>query len=564
MGESFHEGFEQMNREQAERITTEYLKPIYGFTVKRCANLQDAEDLTQEIALRAFRALIDKKNIESTEKFIWTVAHNTLANYYRNKAKTVIGIPIDAFAEVLPSDGDIVSEIIEMESVRRLHMEIAYLSKLQRRIVIAYYYENQKQEAIAKELDIPLGTVKWHLFESKKDLKKGMDTMRTASELKFNPIKFVLCGTNGSPGTKGANNNFFRSALSQNIVYCVWKEAKSINEIADALGVSPVYVESEAEYLAEYGFLAEIKGKYIGNILLDESNDKLIHLHDEMYQNAAKLFVNELFDELQSSGILKDERIVCGQTDKPISPARGDRADDNFVLWSLIPYISALSGESLMDKSISFEQAATIRPDGGHNICYASVLAPDVKPPIYFESMRNWCGPCWNAINGHTLWQIDSEWSAGRVDDTYPAKAKRVLSLFDRELNDNLSKEEYAFLAEQGFIKTNGEYDGMFKSAWQIVWLRNTQIQKELISIGDRIKEKHWDTLQMMREPFVKAVLDATPKHLHTMQKYGLQYTFFSDGWFVLHCLKDLVRSGRLKLPTEEQRRSLTTIIISQ
>ena len=48
-----------------------------------------------------------------------------------------------------------------------------------------------------------------------------------------------------------------RSAFSQNIVYSVWKEAKTVNKIADDLGVSPVYVESEAEYLAEYGFLTE-------------------------------------------------------------------------------------------------------------------------------------------------------------------------------------------------------------------------------------------------------------------------------------------------------------------
>lgn len=77
------------------------------------------------------------------------------------------------------------------------------------------------------------------------------------------------------------------------------------------------------------------------------------------------------------------------------------RADDNFLLWSLIPYIAALSGENLMDKSISFDEAATLRPDGG------------------------------------------------------------------------LSKEEYAFLAENGIVKNNGDYDWMFKSSIQIVWLED-------------------------------------------------------------------------------------------
>ncbi len=551
-----------MKREQAEKITTEYLKSIYGFALKRCANFHDSEDLTQEIVLKVFRVLLHRDDIEATDKFIWTVAHNSLANYYRDKTKMMVGVPIDELVNIIPLDDDTASGIIERESIDRLHMEIAYLSKLQRRIVIDFYYENKKQEEIAKQLDIPLGTVKWHLFEAKKDLKRGMDIMRQPSELKFNPIKFELCGTNGSPGTMGANNNFLRSALSQNIVYAVWKEDKTVNEIADCLGVSPVYVESEAEYLAEYGFLIKNKNKYRCNILLDETTNELTDLHDAMYREAAKVFANELFDELTKSTILKDNRIISGQTDESISLTYSKRADDNFLLWSLIPYISALSGEKLMDKSISFDEAATLRPDGGHNICYASVLSPDAKKPIYLDSMMHWCGPCWNANKDYTLWQIDSEWSTGRVTDSYIAKVERILSLFSRELDGELSKEEYAFLAENGMVKTNGDYDGMFKSSIQIVWLENAEIKKQLIAIGDRIKERHWTEFEAMKAPFIKAVLDYTPKHLHKMQKYGLQYTFFSDGWFVLHCLKELVNNGKLKLPTEGQKKSLTTILV--
>lgn len=554
-----------MKRDQAEKITTEYLKPIYGFALKRCANLQDAEDLTQEIALKAFRTLVARDDIESTDKFIWTVAHNTLANYYRDKIKTVVGVPIDELAEILPSDDDTSAGIMEKESTDRLHMEIAYLSKLQRRIVIAYYYENKKQEVIAKELGIPLGTVKWHLFEAKKDLKRGMETMRKAGELKFNPIKFDLCGTNGSPGTKGSNSNFFRSALSQNIVYAVWKEPMTVNEIGDCLGVSPVYVESEAEYLEEYGFLTKHGDKYRCNILIDEPTNELVRFHDEMYRKAAEIFANELYDELTSGNILRDPRIICSQTDGELSFTEDKRADDNFMLWSLIPYISAVSGEKLMDKSISFEEAMTIRPDGGRNICYASVLSSDVNKPEYFDSMLKWCGPCWNRNKDYILWQIDTEWSTQRVTDGYTAVADRILLILSG-MSDSDSDDEtdWAFLAQNGIMKTKFEMEGtkgFFKCATQVVWLENLEIKNELLAIGDRIKEKHKTEFDALKAPYIKAVLDATPKQLLTMQKYGLQYIFYSDGWFLLHCMKELVNNGKLKPPTEEQRKSLTTII---
>ena len=145
-----------MNRQDAEKIITEYLKPIFGFALKRCKNAQDAEDLSQDIVLKAFKALIVKENIENTDKYIWTIAHNALSNYYRDAAKSVIGISVEEFSETI-ADPDY-KEFTDKneESLMRLQSEIAYLSKLQRKIVIAYYFENKKQADIAKALNIPL------------------------------------------------------------------------------------------------------------------------------------------------------------------------------------------------------------------------------------------------------------------------------------------------------------------------------------------------------------------------------------------------------------------------
>lgn len=235
--------------------------------------------------------------------------------------------------------------------------------------MIAYYFENRKQADIARELDIPLGTVKWHLFEAKKELKRGMDTMRKASELKFNPIKFHSYGINGSVGKKSPDE-FFRSTLTQNICYCVHNTAKTINEIADDLEVSPVYVETEVEFLEAYGFMQAQKDKYIVNFIISEPTAELLTMQNDMYKRAAELFANDLYDELTSSGILDDPDILCRQTDQPISLTESPRADWNFILWSLIPYITANSGDNLMEKSISFEEVATIRLDGSYNITH--------------------------------------------------------------------------------------------------------------------------------------------------------------------------------------------------
>lgn len=553
-----------MNRQDVEKSIARYLKPIFGFALKRCKSIHDAEDLSQEIAIRAFRSLIVRDDVADMGKFIWTVAHNTLSNYYRDTAKSMIGVSIDEVAELIADPDSELDTDDNTETIRRLQTEIAYLSKLQRRIVIAYYFENRKQADIATELGVPLGTVKWHLFEAKKELKRGMDTMRKASELKFNPIKFHSYGINGSIGTKSPDE-FFRSTLSQNICYCVRNTAKTINEIADDLGVSPVYVETEVEFLEEYGFLQAQKDKYIVNFIISEPTAELLTMQNDMYKRAAELFANDLYDELTSSGILDDPDIWCGQTDEPISLTESPKADRNFILWTLIPYIAACSGEKLMDESISFEEVATIRPDGAHNICHAAVVPDDMVLPDDYVYMRNWCGPMWNKGDYQMMWQIDSEWSdrAPVKERNIPEEQERTITLLNWEKHNLLSKHDYAWLAERGYIKTNGDYDGHFKSAWQIVVLTSDEIRDKLLAIGERIKVKYQADFEALKAPYVEAVLESVPAHLKKIKAYELQFVFHADGWFLVHCITALLKNGKLRLPTDEQRKSLSTIILN-
>ncbi len=550
-----------MTRQNAEKIITEYVKPIFGFALKRCRTLEDAEDLSQEIVLRAFQALLKRDDINDVSKFIWTVAHNALSNYYRDSAKCITGVPLDDLTDILASP-DPSEDSDNNDAVKRLQHELAYLSKIQRKIVIAYYFDGRKQSDIAKSLNIPLGTVKWHLFEAKKELKRGIDTMRKANELKFNPIKFESIGLNGSSGKKELDE-FFRSPLSQNICYSVRNTAKTVNEIADDLGVSPVYVEAEAEYLEEYGFLQVQNGRYRVNFIISEPTAELLEIQNSMYSRAAELFANDLYDELTASGILDNSDIICGQTDEPLTLTSAPKRDYNFLLWTLIPFIAAWSGKDLRDNRISFDEVATVRPDGGHNIVHASVVPENIRLSKDYVHMKNWCGPMWNGLNGYIMWQVNHEWCSRSIPSAdYTDETLNVLMHYlTEEENGLLSKLDYTMLSELGYVKTCGEYNGLFKSSWQIVILEDEDIKSRLLAIGDRIKAKYKAEFDAIKEPYVKAVLDTVPAHLRKIKEHELQYVFHSDGWFLCHCVVCLLKNGKLTKPTEGQRKAVSTLI---
>lgn len=386
--------------------------------------------------------------------------------------------------------------------------------------------------------------------------------MRKTSELKFNPIKFHFLGINGSAGRKSLDE-FLRSSLAQNICWSIRSTAKTVNEIADDLGVSPVYVETEVEFLEEYGFLQMQKDKYILNFIISEPTSELLVMQNDMYKRAAELFANDLYDELIASGILDDADIICRRTDAPVSLTTHPTKDRNFLLWTLIPFIAAWSGESLMDERIKFEEVATIRPDGGHNIVHAEVIPNEMILPDNYVNIKDWCGPMWNGNGGEIFWQIDSQWSdrLSPKDRNIPEEHQKVLSLYQLEREAKLTKLDYAWLAERGYVKISGDFDGMFKSSWQIVILESRDIKDRLLAIGERIKKKYKAEFDAIKEPYAKAVLDTVPTHLRKIQEYELQFVFHADGWFVLHCIKCLLDNGKLKEPAEGQRKALTTLI---
>ena len=552
-----------MTRAQAEQTVIQFMKPFFGFAKNRCATIEDAEDISQEICLKLYRALLIRDNITEPDKFAWTIAHNTLANYYRSRSRHGANVPIHGLIDVLPVDDDFTTRIEDLEVVERLHSEIAYLSKIRRQIVIMHYFESKRQQEIADILGLPLGTVKWHLSDAKNELKKGLDKMKTTSALKFNPIEFSGVSTNGSAGSMGGNGVYLRSALAQNILFLTRSEAMTVNDIADALGVSPVYIESEVEFLEQNVFMLKQGKGYIANVLIDIPTTESNRLKSEVYEKAADMFAPALFDALTASiesdaeGVYSGYSLEIAQT----APSEGQGkltatlADLNFALWALVPYTIARSGTP--GSAVTFEEAATIRPDGGVNICNCSVKNHNAEPIKYSASMSKMGGPSWNGNDKFLLWLIDTEWGGNRVGNYHPDLLNRDLASLKTMFEGPLSEDDIIRMTERGYLTRKQVENGTIDTL-KIVWLTH-EADKRLRGIANSLREKHKTDFEKLKSMYISD----TPKHMQKAQAYGLQHMFLSDGLFIIYVLNKLVESGKLKLPTEEQQNSLGAVVVT-
>ena len=157
-----------------------YRSPIFHMMLKMVNNREDADDLTIEAFGKAFSKLTSYAPRYAFSTWLFRIAINNGIDYIRKKRLQMLSIddPIDGESSSDYS-GNIRSANLDPEEAfirkQRLGLMREMLTKLSgkyRLMIELRYFEELSYEEIARELDIPLGTVKAQLFRAKEMLHK--------------------------------------------------------------------------------------------------------------------------------------------------------------------------------------------------------------------------------------------------------------------------------------------------------------------------------------------------------------------------------------------------------
>lgn len=281
-----------MDKKKADELIFSYVRKIFGFAMSRLSKIDEAEELASEITFQVYSSLLKQDRIENPDGYIFRIAQNVYAKHIDGKKLTA---SVDG-VEYLPDSNDFTLDISNSESYGILRREITYLSKIQREIIVLHYFHDKKVKEIAELLSLNENTVKWHLTCSRKELKSGMEKTRTTGTLGTEPIRFSDMGHSGSLGSKGDTSDFLAKVITQNIAYAAYHQPRTINEIAEELGINPIFVEDEVSVLEENGFMDKLKnGKYRTNILIYEPNETRQKIYREIDPKYTKLFAEKFF-----------------------------------------------------------------------------------------------------------------------------------------------------------------------------------------------------------------------------------------------------------------------------
>ena len=444
-----------MEKQKADAIIIEYLPKIYGFAIKKSFLYQEAEELCSDIVEEVYLSLLAAEEIYNVEGYVWRISQHVYSKFVSSKKKQC-GISIDGL-EI--ADETPLWEEDPEEEIRLLRREIAFLTQKRRRIVYSFYYENKSIAQIAKEQGLPEGTVKWHLNKARNELKEGYKMNRPIGKLGLNPIVASGYGHSGNPGKHGRGPEYYlRDKLSLNIVYSVYYEPKTKQEIAEELGMTPVFAEDRIDYLEANGFLVKTAGdRYTTYVRFDpetysqEREDTRLKKKMEIARLLIKEFVPKVREAVKD---IEDVYIPGG----------------NYELLEAAAIFYAITNNCWLPIKRDLSKYYIKTTDGGKYIAYVNLPAIQADPDYKrdFEHPSYWvCGDMtrWSEKYPSVYsWSVDTRYSSreGAWQNNCTADYEYLYEFLTGRITDeDASSEKFKRLRKRKYLSEDGQVNIM-------------------------------------------------------------------------------------------------------
>lgn len=169
------------DRSAFEALFRKYQSPIFGF-ICRMVGTEEAYDLTQEVFLRALRALHAFKGECSFRTWLYTIARNVCFNHCREKRRKqlfeeALGGETEAdegeCVADLPDLGGDVSRLVETRELQQLVGHILQAMPDEQRLLITLRdFDGLSYEEVAQITEMSVGNVKSKLHRARLAFKK--------------------------------------------------------------------------------------------------------------------------------------------------------------------------------------------------------------------------------------------------------------------------------------------------------------------------------------------------------------------------------------------------------
>jgi RNA polymerase sigma-70 factor, ECF subfamily len=166
---------QRLDRDFTE-LYREHLRDVYSYAYYRIGNHHDAEDLTEQTFLQAYRHF-ERAQRESNGRplrpWLIRIAHNLAANYYRDRSRRPITQLEDAAVLSAPHGTEEMVE--EREEVKEVLAGVSKLPEDRREALIMRFALGMDNREIARAMGRSDGATKVLIHRAIKQLEEGLN-----------------------------------------------------------------------------------------------------------------------------------------------------------------------------------------------------------------------------------------------------------------------------------------------------------------------------------------------------------------------------------------------------
>jgi RNA polymerase sigma-70 factor (ECF subfamily) len=156
--------------EQYEYFLDRYGQQVFVLVDRIVSCQEDAEELTQDVFLKAFQQLSSFKAESSFSTWIYRIATNLAISAVRKKRNDVLRLDDSVFANLSDTQVDEALEDDSEEQMERLQQAMNQLEADERALITLYYLEEKPLAEVAFILGITDGNAKVKLHRIRKKL----------------------------------------------------------------------------------------------------------------------------------------------------------------------------------------------------------------------------------------------------------------------------------------------------------------------------------------------------------------------------------------------------------
>ena len=165
------------DRSAMDQLYCRFQQHVLNIAYKRLGNWDEAQELSQDVFIQAFRRLNQLQTPEAFAGWLRQIVHRMAINRLTRRQ-----IPASVDHEILEAtitcNSDPLEAVLSSEQKVQVHQGLGRLGELDRRTLVAFYLDGQSLNQMSDAFDAPIGTIKRRLHVARKRLAKECEMLQ--------------------------------------------------------------------------------------------------------------------------------------------------------------------------------------------------------------------------------------------------------------------------------------------------------------------------------------------------------------------------------------------------